>query len=267
MNWFRFYHEALDDPKVQRLDGETFKFWVNLLCLASRAKDRGTLPLISDIAFALRMDEDETSAYVTELVKRKLLVPIDGGFAPYNWKVRQPLSDDINARVRKHRGSSKLDETLRETLLDNDQETLPVTPSAPKRNVTRNGADKNREEESREDNDPLPPKQPTKPYPPPTFPFKPSYRDALGDSWSAFRDRFQQLDPELTEGALLAMLAEVEEDIGPLTEKQIRQGLGLTRDAIKRTLDDAKNGGKPVKTIRGLTRHLMIERLREAAAT
>ena len=49
--WFRFYAEALNDPKVQRLDGETFKGWVNLLCLA-KAHD-GTLPDIPDIAFGL----------------------------------------------------------------------------------------------------------------------------------------------------------------------------------------------------------------------
>ena len=33
MNWFRFYHGALHDPKVQSLRPELFKFWVNLLCL------------------------------------------------------------------------------------------------------------------------------------------------------------------------------------------------------------------------------------------
>lgn len=53
--WFRFYDEALDDPKVQRLPGEDFKAWVNMLALAS--KHGGQLPAIGDMAFALRMDE------------------------------------------------------------------------------------------------------------------------------------------------------------------------------------------------------------------
>ena len=40
--WFRFYNEALDDPKVQKLPPALFKSWVNLLCLTARHD--GTLP-------------------------------------------------------------------------------------------------------------------------------------------------------------------------------------------------------------------------------
>ena len=47
--WFRFYDEALDDPKVQRLAPHLFKTWINLLCLAS--KEDGTMPSNDDIAF------------------------------------------------------------------------------------------------------------------------------------------------------------------------------------------------------------------------
>ena len=51
--WFRFYDEALDDPKVQRLAPHLFKTWINLLCLAS--KEDGTMPSNDDIAFRLRI--------------------------------------------------------------------------------------------------------------------------------------------------------------------------------------------------------------------
>jgi len=34
--WFRFYNDALDNPKVQLLPSDLFKTWVNLLCIASR---------------------------------------------------------------------------------------------------------------------------------------------------------------------------------------------------------------------------------------
>lgn len=115
MNWFRFYHEALDDPKVQRLEPCLFKFWVNVLCLASRGKDRGFLPPVADIAFALRVPEGEAEDMVEELIKRELLARTDTGFAPHNWQKRQQQSDDVNARVKKHRESKK-DETLHETL-------------------------------------------------------------------------------------------------------------------------------------------------------
>jgi hypothetical protein len=55
MQWFRFYNEALDDPKIQKLDGETFKAWINLLCICAR---NDVLPhAVSDIAFALLLDK------------------------------------------------------------------------------------------------------------------------------------------------------------------------------------------------------------------
>ena len=56
-DWFRAYNEALDDPKVQRLPGELFKTWFNLLCVASRCG--GSLPALGDLAFMLRLGEDE----------------------------------------------------------------------------------------------------------------------------------------------------------------------------------------------------------------
>ena len=45
--WFRFYGDALNDPKVQMLPPETFKSWVNVLCLASQ--NDGVLGTIDEI--------------------------------------------------------------------------------------------------------------------------------------------------------------------------------------------------------------------------
>jgi hypothetical protein len=36
MKWLRLYSDVVSDPKVQRLPGEKFKAWVNLLCVASQ---------------------------------------------------------------------------------------------------------------------------------------------------------------------------------------------------------------------------------------
>ena len=94
--WFRFYEESLDDPKVQRLSGDTFKAWVNLLSLAS--KNDGVLPSLEDIAFCLRIVESEAASILDELCSRGLLDPIevDGApmsYEPHNWKERQYKSD------------------------------------------------------------------------------------------------------------------------------------------------------------------------------
>lgn len=108
--WFRFYSEALDDPKVQRLDGETFKAWINLLCLANR--NGGFLPSIGDIAFALRMDANGALTVVERLLNATLLDKLTGGvdgyrYAPHGWNERQYKSDTSTERVKRFRKRSK----------------------------------------------------------------------------------------------------------------------------------------------------------------
>jgi hypothetical protein len=100
--WFRFYHESLDDPKVQRLEPALFKAWVNLLCLASR--HGGELPGIDDVAFALRLSVPECESVLTALRNQGLLDGDDATLAPHNWHNRQPLSDaDSTAAERQQR--------------------------------------------------------------------------------------------------------------------------------------------------------------------
>lgn len=115
MNWFRFYHDVLDDPKVQRLEPALFKAWVNLLCLASKADDRGHLPSVEDIAFALRIPDADAIDVVERLTERGL---IDGDWSElviHNWAGRQKASDNVTERVRKHRSGPTNNETLHET--------------------------------------------------------------------------------------------------------------------------------------------------------
>lgn len=127
MNWFRFYHEALDDPKVQRLPPDLFKFWVNLLCLANRGRPRGALPPVADVAFALRVSEAEAASMLAELARRELLDRAGDGYAPHGWRKRQHESDDVTARVRKHRGQQR-GETLPPGDCETFHETLHETP-------------------------------------------------------------------------------------------------------------------------------------------
>lgn len=100
--WFRFYAEALDDPKVQRLPSELFKAWVNLLCVA--AKNDGEIPSITYAAFALRLAEGKAGAIIASLAQKGLIDPVDGRyFAPHNWNARQFKSDVSNERVKRYR--------------------------------------------------------------------------------------------------------------------------------------------------------------------
>jgi hypothetical protein len=99
--WFRFYDDAVNDPKVQRLEPKLFKAWVNLLCLAS--KNNGWLPAIEDVSFSLRVSEAEAGRIVDGLISSELIDDIDGRFCPHNWDARQFKSDVSNERVKRHR--------------------------------------------------------------------------------------------------------------------------------------------------------------------
>ncbi len=127
MKWFRFYSEALHDPKVRRLPPALFKDWVLILCIASDGKPRGTLPPISDIAYHLSRSSEKVIVLLTDLKERGLLDAGDEkGIRPHNWNGRQFNSDNVTSRVRKHR----------EGVARNVTETPPDTDTEQRQNRT-----------------------------------------------------------------------------------------------------------------------------------
>ncbi len=98
--WFRFYDEVLNDPKAQRLEPAVFKFWVNLLCLAS--KNDGAI-VKRDVTFNLRVDETAAVDFLTSLVEHDLLEDRGDFYIPHNWDGRQYQSDSSTERVRAFR--------------------------------------------------------------------------------------------------------------------------------------------------------------------
>jgi hypothetical protein len=121
MRWFRLYDDVLNDPKVQKLSGETFKLWINVLCIAS--KHGGVLPSLDDLAFQLRLP---TLVCKTEIDTLKAAGLIDGDkkLKPHGWEKRQYKSDTSTERVKRFRErSSNVAETVNETVPDTDTET------------------------------------------------------------------------------------------------------------------------------------------------
>ncbi len=142
MQWLRLYTEVLDDPKVQRLSGDLFKGWVNVLCLAR--KYGGAIPRNSDdVSFALRLPLRDVLALMRNLHEAGLLEKTEHGWVPHNWDGRQFKSDHDGAeRARRHR-----------------QKHRNVTG-----NVTRNGPEQNRTESDTDSiSPPLSPPQGVKP--------------------------------------------------------------------------------------------------------
>lgn len=104
MRWFRLYTDVLHDPKVQRLRPSDFKNWINILCIANRSQERGILPPVDDVAFALRVKPVEAEKILTQLEARGLLDRDEHGrFFPHNWTERQRNSDDGATRQQRYR--------------------------------------------------------------------------------------------------------------------------------------------------------------------
>lgn len=99
--WFRFYDDAINDPKILRLSDAMFKAWVTLLCLAS--KNDGVLPPTTDIALMLRLKVTKVAEWLATLAAAGLIDNNDGVFAPHNWSGRQYKSDVSNERVKRFR--------------------------------------------------------------------------------------------------------------------------------------------------------------------
>ncbi len=129
--WFRFYHEALDDPKVQRLPPELFRHWVNCLCLAAR--NDGDIPSIVDVSFAFRVSRQEAEKIVSDLVDVDLLDRFKGGkLRPHNWDSRQFKSDVSTDRVKRFRKRSKtVSVTADETDQNRTEQNREIPPIIP----------------------------------------------------------------------------------------------------------------------------------------
>lgn len=153
MKWFRLYSSVLNDPKVQQLSPELFKHWINILCVASEHEPRGHLPPLKDLAFALRLKPVRCRKIVESLCEVGILEPVplsenmsemdtartvevqrtysERTLRVHSWDSRQRDSDNVAARVEKHRRRNNpasdtgaiRNVTLHETLLKRTVDT------------------------------------------------------------------------------------------------------------------------------------------------
>lgn len=136
--WLRLHRRTVNNPKLQRLGLEGVGFWTNCLCLSD---DDGYLPVISDIAWAMRVTETVTETFLVTLQRNNLIVREDDGrLRLHDWDDHQKRSDSSTDRVRKFREKRQNhDETHDETVC-NVSETVQSR-------VEKNRTEKRREEE------------------------------------------------------------------------------------------------------------------------
>ena len=116
--WFRFYSEALHDPKIVTLTDRQFRSWVGILTMAS--VNNGTMPTNRDVASHLRLSQKDTEDQINDLIEMGLIdICPDGSMTPHNWSKRQYSGDGKTSseRVKKHRLKQQCngDVTLHET--------------------------------------------------------------------------------------------------------------------------------------------------------
>ncbi len=97
----------MDLPKAQRLTGEQFKGWVNLLMLANRQDIPGSLPSTTEIAFSLRMTEPKVTMLIEVLVNAKLIDRNGSELFMHDWLRWQPAEKTNAERSREWREEQK----------------------------------------------------------------------------------------------------------------------------------------------------------------
>ena len=147
MQWFRMYHDMIEDPKIGTLNDAQFRLWVEILCLSCSAGNCGDTELtIDEINWKLRRNVTGT---LQELLDRNLVVFVDGRkghtIKVVNWDKRQFLSDNSTERVRKYREkTSGKNETLQKrfcnpTDTDTDTDTDTKTTIKPYKFILADG--------------------------------------------------------------------------------------------------------------------------------
>lgn len=118
--WFRFYDDAINDPKILKLPEASRWHWTALLCIAS--KNDGVLPSTEDVALMLRVKPSSAAAIIAGMKNVGLLDFVDGRFSPHNWNGRQYKSDVSTERVKRFRKRERnVSETPPETEADTEQ--------------------------------------------------------------------------------------------------------------------------------------------------
>ncbi len=226
MKWLRLYDDLIDDVKVQRLPPVLFKHWINLLCLANKGETRGELPPLEDIAFRLRIDEEQAAVVLAELTERGFIDQTpDGALTPHNWTARQRNSDDGASRVANWRQKQQTSDVTQPPVTARNGAYNPVTQPVTLQNEecyasrTQEGESEGELEESRGEGESAPalPPSPPAPIDPSRDPEQPAHliraaAELLGvrlgsAAWNVWRPAALRMLKDATEPEILEALS------------------------------------------------------------
>lgn len=103
--WIKLYHEILDDRKMMIMPEFLFARCIKLFLLAGDHGQGGMLPPLADIAFRLRIPEDEAETMLVDLQKEGITTQESGEWRITKWNERQgPMSStERTQRLREKR--------------------------------------------------------------------------------------------------------------------------------------------------------------------
>lgn len=116
--WFRFYSDAMRDPKVAKLSDSDFRLWTELLSIA--CENDGIIPPLDDLKHLLRRRLDHLKRGVDRLIRGLLIEVLDECYTPVNWRKLQYISDTSTERVKKHRAKCNVSVTPPDTETDTE---------------------------------------------------------------------------------------------------------------------------------------------------
>ena len=106
--WIKLYHEILDDPKMGKMTDRLWRRTIELFLIAGdeNGSDKtGILPSISDMAWRLRLTEEELETDLADLASYGIVHKSDDRWVVSNFNKRQaPMpKDEYMRRLRKER--------------------------------------------------------------------------------------------------------------------------------------------------------------------
>lgn len=113
MEWFKFYHEFIDDTKIAMMSDSDQLIWVKTLCLASMNKRRGYIDFDDDeVCWRLRISVESWKHAVDKFRAKGMLEHTEHGYKVTHWEERQKVKpsdrpEEVNKRVQKHRAKKK----------------------------------------------------------------------------------------------------------------------------------------------------------------
>ena len=106
MYWLKLYIEILDDPKMGRLPDNVWRRAIELFMVAKEHNQDGHLPDIEELAWRLRIEPEQLTVEVEQLLGLGILETNDGTLVVTNFATRQAPSP-VKERVARHRDKKR----------------------------------------------------------------------------------------------------------------------------------------------------------------